>query len=101
MPSEKCIRDGDPLEWLWQAAQEESTLEAVISFLKEKANENGLAIGARISAAYNQEWSVASKQRIGNALCQWAKWLLIGEQADKPISPSHIRISKSRDDSHR
>jgi hypothetical protein len=95
IPSEKCIRDEDLLAYLWQAAQEESTLQAVVSHLKEKPNESGLTIGTQISAAYNLEWSIASKRRIGNALCQWAKWLLVGENTEKLISPSPIRKPKS------
>jgi hypothetical protein len=99
LPAEKCMRDEDLLECLWQAAQEEPTLQAVISSLKEKPKQSGMAIGLEIGATYNQEWSVASKRRIGNALHQWARWLLVGKNAEKPLPLSHIRKPKMRNDS--
>lgn len=85
------------LHAVWAKSNEEETLLQVVHLLRERPSATAIAVAREVAQAYDRTWTPATLQRIGNALRQWAAWLLQGEQSKSIPEPPGRRPTKEED----
>ena len=85
------------LHAVWEKSNEEETLLHVINLFREKPSATAIAVGREVAQVYERKWTRATLQRIGNALRQWALWLLQGEQTKSIPEPPGRQQAKEKD----
>ena len=74
-------------EAIWLAVSKEPVMELVIELLHQKPTASGREVGELVASRYEREWTLASIERIGNSLRQWAAWLIDGRATDTVPEP--------------
>ncbi len=78
---------GGDREAVWSSAKNEVAITKCIEALRKNGDISGLSLGAFISDEFNLNWTDASKARTGNALRQWANWIIEGSEQDQIPEP--------------
>jgi hypothetical protein len=85
---------GGVFEAVWTSAKNEVAISKCIDALRKNENLSGPELGAFVSDEFNLSWTDASKTRTGNALRQWANWIIEGsEKAQIPEPPGRKKRS--------
>jgi hypothetical protein len=80
--------EGAPMvQAIWDAAQAQGAVQDVVTYLREHPTATGPAIGRFGKEKWGKTWSAGSERRIGNALRQWASWIIAGEDQGHPPAP--------------
>lgn len=90
------INSAGPRGTVWRAILDDECVGRVVSMVKVDRSISGVEIGERISQAYSQNWSKASKARSGNALRKWADWVLSADATDDVPNPPKTRAKRQR-----
>ncbi|WP_299933247.1 restriction endonuclease [uncultured Pelagimonas sp.] len=81
-------------EAVWTSAKNEVAITKCIEALKRNVSLSGPELGAFVSDEFNLNWTDASKARTGNALKQWANWIIEGsKEAEIPEPPGRKKRS--------
>lgn len=85
--SQALAKFGGVREAVWTSAKNEVAINKCIEALKKNGNLSGPELGAFVSDEFNLNWTDASKARTGNALRQWANWIIEGSEGDHIPEP--------------
>ena len=65
-------------EAVWTSAKNEAAISKCIEKISKNPNISGPQLGAYISEEFELNWTTASMSRTGNAIRQWANWIIDG-----------------------
>jgi hypothetical protein len=86
--SQAIAKFGGVPEAVWTSAKNEVAIKKCIEALNENPKLSGSELGAHISNEFDLAWTDGSKARTGNALKQWANWIIEGSEASQiPDAP--------------
>lgn len=86
--SQALTKFGGVQEAIWTYAKNEETISTCAELLNNNPKISGSELGYLISKKFNLNWTDSSKTRTGNALRQWANWIVEGtERAQIPDPP--------------
>lgn len=74
-------------EAIWTHAKNEEAISSCIELLKNDSKISGSDLGYFIAQKFNLNWTDSSKARTGNALRQWANWIIEGTEKAKIPDP--------------
>lgn len=81
-------------EAVWTSAKNETAISKCIELLKSNSQISGSELGAFVSEEFNLNWTDSSKTRTGNALRQWANWIIEGSEGVQiPDPPGRKKIA--------
>ena len=88
-------------EAVWTSAKNEVAVRRSISKIQEMPDISGPALGSFISQEFDLGWTPGSMARTGNALRQWANWIIEGAMISNiPTPPGRKKISLKSNESH-
>ena len=85
--SEALGKFGGIPEAVWSSAKNEVAINKSIEALRRRGDISGPELGEFVSEEFKLNWTDASKARTGNALKQWAKWIIEGSEQDQIPEP--------------
>ncbi|MDP2895215.1 MAG: AAA family ATPase [bacterium] len=87
--------EGAPMvQAIWDVARAEGAVQDVVTYLREHPTATGPAIGRFGKEKWGKTWSAGSERRIGNALRQWASWIIAGQDQGRPPAPPGPRCGQ-------
>lgn len=85
--SEALAKFGGVSAAVWTLSKSEAAMLASVEVLKKDPQITGSELGAYISSHFNLAWTDGSKTRTGNALKQWAAWIIQGGEYSRIPDP--------------
>lgn len=82
---------------VWEAAQADETVNAVVALLRVNPAVTGREVGDHVAELHGENWTSASKKRVGGGIRRWAHWITSAESSGEVPIPREGRSATGRE----